>query len=93
MEIIPKKCLPACDFRCNRAQELDLECETCPGRNEEKPMPGGGELPRWRLVLKMEFGNLIRPWRDSKVNLDVISGLCYWEYGRAWIQFERNGIS
>lgn len=92
--MIDQRCKPACDFRCNSAPELDLECEACPGRNPSKPMPGGGGRPRWRLVKRMYSGNfLIHPWRDVKVNLDIISAVCFRAKGTAWIQFERkNGM-
>lgn len=97
MEMIPKECLPPCNLQCNRAPELELECESCPHRNKAKPMPGGGERPRWRLVTRI-LGNITyHQFHDQEDDCDEMIADCYWAAkgtkNTAWIQFERNGIS
>lgn len=81
-----KKCLPACDLRCNDVPEFGLECETCPGRNAEKPF-FGGEKPRFRYRYKI-LGKLnTSPWMENeKIRRSESADACR---AGITIQFER----
>lgn len=98
--MIPKECLPPCKLQCNSAPELDLECETCPHRNEAKPMPGGGERPRYRGKFYYKHGKYagregLTPWINGEVSMAHHKAitLVIADGHNAWIQFERkNGM-
>lgn len=90
--MVDKSSKPACDFRCNQASELGLECETCPGRNELKPMPGMEPLPRWRYATNsFDFRGYWRARQLGAGNYGVVIRANKLHERTVWIQFERNG--